>query len=240
MNKYTVIIPNRFEDIIQPLLDSFKTYGEDLTKIVIVADNHGRSYGCGLIKMDGNFIFSRSANAGIDYADPDDIILLNDDVRLLHPRTFDILKEMAYTDPSIGVMVPLVDGGCGNHFMRSNREDLWKDNTSGIHYCRGKRGSDLVTFACAYIKRRLLNQIGLMDENFVGYGFDDIDMCIRAKQAGWKLAVTNKAKVQHGNGGEEFIRGSNWSSSYMRNRIGGARKNMEYLMEKHPLSTRSV
>lgn len=239
MNKYTVIIPNRFEDIIQPLLDSFKTYGEDLTKVVIVADNHGRSYGCGLIKIEGNFVFSRSANAGIDYADPDDIVLLNDDVRLLQPRTFEILKEMAYTDPSIGIMVPLVDGGCGNHFMRLNRVDLWEGNKVGIHYCKGRRG-DLVTFACAYIKRRLLNQIGLMDENFVGYGFDDIDMCIRAKQAGWKLAITNKVKVQHGNGGEEFVRGSNWNSSYFRARTGKSKQNMEYLMAKHPIHTRPI
>jgi len=233
MNKYTVIIPNRFKDVIQPLLRSLNIYEQGLSDIVIVADNHSRNYGYNIVKTNDKFIFSKSANLGINFGLSSDIVLLNDDVRLIQSKTFDTLRNFAYSDPKIGILSPLVYGGCGNVYMRSNREDLWKDNISGLHYCRGLRGPDRVTFTCVYIKRELINDIGLMDENFVGYGFDDADYCIRTIKAGWKLAITNKVIVQHGNGGNRFVRGDNWNLSFMRNRVGGALSNLRYLMSKH-------
>ena len=234
MNSYTVIIPNRFEDIIQPLIKSLRIYEQELSKVIIIADGHDRNYGYKMIKTKGNFIYSKAINLGIKAADPDDVILLNDDVRLTEFDTFKTLQRVTYSKPRIGILSPLVDGGCGNIYMRIAKPELWENKPLGIKYCTGLRGPDRVTFACVYIKRSLLNLIGLMDENFIYYGFDDADFCIRTVQANWKIAITNKTQVQHGEGGSKFIRGKNWNSSYMRNRIGGTVKNLNYLMTKHP------
>lgn len=234
--KFSVVIPNRFEDIIQPLLKSFKQFEPNLSRVVIVADNHSRSYGHDLVKATGQFIFSRSVNLGIKYASPDDIILMNDDVKLLQSNTFETLRSIAYGDPEIGIISPQVDGGCGNPFMRPSHIELWakgrKSIIDGVHYCSGLSG-DKLTFACVYMKRECLDSIGSFDESFVDYGFDDSDVCIRTIKAGWKLAVTNKIVVRHGEGGEKFIRGRNWSSSFARLRGANPRANLKRLYEKH-------
>lgn len=234
MNNYTIIIPNRFYDIIQPLIRSLRIYEQELSKVVIIADGHDCAYGYKMIKTEGDFVYSKAINLGIKAAGLDDVILLNDDVRLTEFDTFKILQKMAYSKPRIGILSPLVDGGCGNVWMKVDRTDLWESNTLGIHFCKGLRGPDRVTFSCVYIKRALINKIGLMDEKFTGYGFDDADFCIRTVQTNWEIAITNRTKIQHGEGGSDFIRGKNWNSSFMRNRIGGTRRNLDYLMTKHP------
>lgn len=234
MNDYTVIIPNRFYDIIQPLIRSLRIYEQGLTKVVIIADGHNYSYGYKMIRPEGNFIYSKSINLGIKVAGLDDVILLNDDVRLTEFDTFNTLQKMIYSKPRIGILSPLVDGGCGNVWMKIDRTDLWESNTSGIHFCKGLRGPDRVTFACVYIKRTLINKIDLMDEKFIGYGFDDADYCIRTILSGWRIAITNQTQVQHGDGGSKFIQGKNWNTSYVRNRIGKTKENLDYLMTKHP------
>ena len=235
---YTVIIPNRFDDVIQPLLTSIKEFESTIPNIVIIADGHDRNYGYDIVKVSGKFNFSRSVNAGINYASPDDIILINDDVRLLQPNTFKTLHDLAYTRPALGILSPMVYGGCGNPYMRPSNTHLWdgsgrgRNIENGIHYCNAKSG-DRITFACVYIKRKLLNKMGLFDENFTGYGFDDADICVRAIKCCWEIGITNKLIVQHGDGGEQHVRGKNWSTSFSRIRSGGSRENLNYFLTKH-------
>lgn len=236
---FSVIIPHKYEDIIQPLLASLREYEPELPHIVIIADNHDRSYGFDIVKMTTPFNFSASVNAGIRHVFPNDIILLNDDITLLSPNTFSIMEQVANSDPLIGILGTLVDGGCGNLFMRASLPNLWEGNKSGIHYCTA-RGGDRVTFACVYIKNRLLSKTGPFDENFSStdsYGLDDADMSIRCVMAGMKLAITNKVTIRHGTGGDKFIRGQNWNTSFRRHRGIRSRKNLNYLMSKYEASS---
>lgn len=55
---------------------------------------------------------------------------------------------------------------------------------------------DWVSFACALIRRAVLEQIGLLDGGFYLY-FDDPDYCRRAGQAGWKVLYWPAAHVVH-------------------------------------------
>lgn len=235
-NSYSVIIPNKFEDVIQPLLRSIKEFEPTPPRIVIVADGHERSYGYDIVKISGKFNFSRSVNAGINYAGLDDIILINDDVRLLCPNTFKHLHDIAYSNIHLGILSPQVDGGCGNSYMKPSNTHLWngkgKNVEDGIHYCNARAG-DRVTFACVYMKRKCLNKVGPFDEGFINYGFDDADICIRTVGCGWKLGITNKLIIQHGEGGEKFVRGKNWSTSFFRTGGPGSRYNLAYLKSKH-------
>jgi len=232
---FTVIIPNRFEDIIQPLLKSIKRFEDPSTHILIVADNHTRSYGHDLLPMTTPFIYGRSANAGIKKSSPADVILLNDDVTLLQPNTFAQMARIANSDPLIGILTPQVDGGCGNLFMRPSHTELWEDHRrsvrNGLHYCCCRSG-DSVTFACVYIKRKVFDNIGLFDENFTAYGFEDTDLCRRASNRGFHVVVTNKLKVRHGAGGEKFVRGKNWNTSFKRIGNCNSKQNLAYLMSK--------
>lgn len=232
---YTVVIPNKFEDVIHPLIESFRKYEKRLARVIIVSDGHDRHYGLENVRIDGPFVYSKSVNLGIKRAGQSDIILLNDDVTLLQDNTFDDMECLAYSDPTIGILSPQVDGGCGNLFMRPSHTELWSDGRrsvkNNLHYCCCRSG-DQVTFACVYIKRKVFNTVGLFDENFTSYGFEDTDMCRRAHSRGFAVVVTNKLVVRHGVGGEKFIRGRNWNTSFMRTGGADSRPNLRYLMSK--------
>lgn len=47
-----------------------------------------------------------------------------------------------------------------------------------------------VTFAAVYIKNKVIRKVGLLDEKFLNGYFDDVDYCLRARKAGFKIVYT--------------------------------------------------
>ena len=47
------------------------------------------------------------------------------------------------------------------------------------------------------VRKRVFDEIGLLDERFFLYGSEDIDFCLRAKQAGFRLKLVADAIVWH-------------------------------------------
>lgn len=107
----------------------------------------------------------RAYNEGIEATTGDYVLLLNDDVRMLDDRWFQML------------MLPFWDH---------------KDNvglTGPIKFSISLNDHEYSAFAfwCTMIKRDVFKKIGLLDEIFSPFGFEDIDFCIRASKAGFKL-----------------------------------------------------
>lgn len=61
------------------------------------------------------------------------------------------------------------------------------------------REVDEVSGACALVRAEVLRQVGLLDERFP-YSFEDVDLCIRARRAGWRTVYDPRAKVVHHGG----------------------------------------
>jgi GT2 family glycosyltransferase len=55
---------------------------------------------------------------------------------------------------------------------------------------------DYVSGACMLIRREVFEKIGLFDESFFMY-FEDVDFCLRATRAGFKLSLETEAVVEH-------------------------------------------
>lgn len=55
---------------------------------------------------------------------------------------------------------------------------------------------DCLTGAFMFIKKDVLDEIGFLDETFFMYG-EDIDLCYRIKEAGWKIVYCGKSKITH-------------------------------------------
>ena len=55
---------------------------------------------------------------------------------------------------------------------------------------------DCLTGAFMFIRKEALDEIGFLDETFFMYG-EDIDLCFRIKQAGWKIVYYGKSKITH-------------------------------------------
>jgi hypothetical protein len=209
---FGVVIPNRYEDIVSPLIESINRFTSDpKPEVVIVADGHRNNYGFRCVPYtDKHFAFSRSANLGIKALGRKDIVLLNDDCRLLEHGFFLRLAGMAHAHPDVGCV--------GNPSQRwHERKKHW--GSDGEAY-QDVTGAQFLCFPCVYIKRRMLDQIGLMNEGIVDYGFDDKDLCDRARAAGWRTTITRSLKIQHGDGSSRLGDGcgQSWSLSFARTR----------------------
>lgn len=220
---YGIIIPNRYQDIIQPLVKSFHEFiPKPWPRIIVIANGHQTDYGLGerIDYPKGRFVFSRAINLGINALEDKDVVLLNDDTVILEQGFFKKLHDLAYKYENVGVLSPLIRGCVGSVAQRwHNRYRSWKvDEEFKIVHLEN------VCFPCVYIKRQLIDQIGLLSEAFTSYGGEDEEFCIRTRMAPfdrnrmWRTAVTSALVVKHGDGSADLQsgRGRSWSVSYAR------------------------
>ena len=55
---------------------------------------------------------------------------------------------------------------------------------------------DCLTGAFMFMRKSALDDVGFLDETFFMYG-EDIDLCFRIKNAGWKIVYYGKSKITH-------------------------------------------
>jgi N-acetylglucosaminyl-diphospho-decaprenol L-rhamnosyltransferase len=66
--------------------------------------------------------------------------------------------------------------------------------------------AEWVCTASGILRRTMLEQIGLLDEGLFTY-FDDVDICLRAKRAGWETWFVPESRVVHLEGASTGITG---------------------------------
>lgn len=72
------------------------------------------------------------------------------------------------------------------------------DFEKGKAFHNGQKGQavDFVSGCCVAIRKCVFEKIGLFDERFFMY-FEDVDFCLRAKKAGFKVIVDDKVEATH-------------------------------------------
>jgi hypothetical protein len=130
-----------------------------------------------------------------------DIILLNDDTIVLT----DIVQEMrnlAYSNDKIGIV--------GGKALSLNGETIINygiylapdGNTNHKHFGQPKDAvsaekQTAVEGSCVYIKREVLEKIGAFDEGY-GMGYrEELDLCLRAQEAGYEVWSCPTAEYIH-------------------------------------------
>jgi hypothetical protein len=146
------------------------------------------------------FVYARNANQGIA-ACTSDVYLVNDDCLFTHPYTLEIMQNILSQHPEVGVLSPHILGDVGEYQQGHFEGTL---TYTEVRLC----------YVGVLLRREMLDKVGLLDENFIGYGGDDVDHCRRIVDAGYKLGVTGKAVVKHGFGDNRR------SSSYNRQEYG--------------------
>ena len=130
------------------------------------------------------FIFARNANIGIRAA-CSDVILLNDDAKLLTSQGFTKLVHHARRRPNVGVCSAGIRGMVGNPMQISfGSDEIWLESRT-------------LAFVCVYISKHAYDRVGPLDERFTGYGFEDNDFCERVLSAGLQLGIWSGCIVDH-------------------------------------------
>lgn len=130
------------------------------------------------------FVFSRNVNLGIREAGTD-VILLNDDARLVTPRGLTLLADAVRGLPDVGICSPGIRGLVANpNQLATGRAEVREEQR-------------MLAFVCVYLPKSAYDAVGPLDERFVGYGFDDNDYCTRVLAAGLRLVIWDGCVVDH-------------------------------------------
>jgi len=165
-----------------------------------------------------NLGFAAACNQGIRHAAGNSILLLNPDTVLLADAV-DKLTGFVQSHPEVGIVGPLVydndDTDSVQHscrrfptyvdalFGRSSflTRAFPHNKLSGSFLMSAADHSktmevDWVSGCCMLVRREVFQTVGLLDEEF-RFGFEDVDLCQRAKRAGWKVFYYPEAKIVH-------------------------------------------
>ena len=203
----------------------FSTVG-DIESEVIVVDNASQDGSADmverefpdarLIRSQENLGFTRGYNLGLRQAKGDFLMIANSDLELL-PGSAAAMIEFLKAHPGVGMVGPKLispDGTIqvnGQRFPTFLREVLgltrlyrnrfirdWHDMKLGPLRKDFTVDADVDTLAgaCMMLPRHVVEQVGLLDELFFMY-YEDVDWCLRVKQAGWKIYYLGEVGVIH-------------------------------------------
>ena len=158
--------------------------------------------------------FAKAANQGLQTAQGKYCLLLNPDC-LVSQDTVGLLTAAMEENPRVGI-------AGGRHVFPDGRlqpsartfPTLWNVFTDQLllnklfphsplfnAYRMGgwkhdtKREVDQLMGSCLMLRRAMLDRIGCMDERFFLY-FEEVDLCRRAKEAGWKIMFFPDPRMQ--------------------------------------------
>jgi len=242
-----IIVSWNVKTLLRECLASIFANQEDLNIEVFVVDNASKDDTCTMVKQEfpqvkliankDNLGFPKANNQAIRKASGKYIFVLNPDTivepnslktmlrfmvnhpkcgalgpRLLNPdrtlqpscKKFPTLKEQLYTTFFLDVLFP----------------NFWKhDETKEVDQPMG---------AAILFRKEALDQVGIFDETvFVFY--DEVDLCYRVKQAGWKIFFTPEAQITH-YGGQSFKQWKGLKESLRGGYI--SRKSRNYFFKK--------
>lgn len=141
--------------------------------------------------------------------------------RLIYPDT----KEKPWTLSVQHAGVARTPEGYPTHVFRGR-----KMNDAAV--CK-RRSINAVTAACMLVRKKAWDQLGGFDERFIGGSFEDVDLCWRAREAGWRIIYEPDAVLfhyEHGSGEEWSEKFSARNCQTLRDKWKGI-KGDEYLFE---------
>ena len=201
---------------------------EGLTDVVVV-DNassdgsveiaHAADPGVRVVETGTNLGFGTAANRGVAACRCDYVLILNPDT-VVEPGTVKALAEALDRDPGLAVVGPRLENLDGSLYPSVRRfPDLpvafghaflgliWHRNPFTRRYRmldwdhdQASADVDWVGGACALFRRDAFDAVGGFDEAYFMY-VEDVDLCWRLGQAGWRVGYEPGARVVHALGG---------------------------------------
>lgn len=156
-----------------------------------------------VVRVDGEFNFSRLINAGAAVAQGEVLVLLNDDIEITGPGWLDALMEPALAPGAgpVGALLRYPDRTvqhCGitlqDGVPAHMHTGLPVERLPAEHACAGPRMA--VTGACLAIRTGLFRALGGM-EPLLRTSYNDVDLCLRALSWGHIPYFTPAADLVH-------------------------------------------
>lgn len=230
--KVSIVIVNyKCEPLLEACVQSVNKLTDGIKYEVVIVDN-GRarpevgsaSSSCRVLRAPTNVGYAVANNLGIRANSAPYVLLLNPDTIMVNNaiRAMATYLDAHATAGIVGCKLLNADGslqlscrsfptywsGLFNRYSLPTR--LAPSNPFSRRYLlsdcdhNSVREVDWVSGACMMVRRRLLEDIGLLDERFFLYS-EDVDLCYRARAAGWKVVYIPTGIVTHYIGGSSAL-----------------------------------
>lgn len=231
-----VILNYNTEELLKNCLRSLTKIPEsELSSEVIVADNGSTDGSVGMIKKEfpkitlvrngANLGFATGNNRAIPFSSGRFVLFLNSDT-LVPPKTLPYMVGFMDRSPKVGISTCLVElpngeididchrgfpnpwsslayfSGLAKLFPKSaffNQYHLGSLDLRTIHEIDACVGAFLL------VRREVGEKVGWWDEEYFFYG-EDLEICFRVKEAGYKVVYNPKVKIIHYKGATSGVR----------------------------------
>lgn len=231
--KVSIVIPNKDQkDTLEKCMTSIQKSSYDNYEVIIVENNSaeaetfsyyekltGQPYEpdkvcrgvlngktVKVVTWKGGFNYSAINNFGVQYAEGEYLVLLNNDIELI---TTDWLEEMTancmrrevgitgaklfYADGTVqhaGIVVG-IGGIAANMFT-----GLKKDRDGYLHKASLQMNYSAVTAACLMVKTAVYKEVGGLTEE-LAVAFNDVDFCLKVRRAGYLVVYNPAVRAYH-------------------------------------------
>ena len=215
----SIIIPTRDRaDLLRVCLDSIFQRSSYSNLEVIIVDNASTEAATTqlfsqlpkdrvrILRDERPFNFSALNNSGVSLAQGEFVCLMNNDIEIITPDWLEEMLSFAQR-PDIGCVgarlwypsgflqhggvITGIGGVAGHAHLNLRRGDRG-------YFCRAVLHQSLsaVTAACLVVRRSIFQQVGGLDEA-LAVAFNDVDFCLRVRQAGFRNVWTPYAEMIH-------------------------------------------
>ena len=154
--------------------------------------------GAVVIRNAENRGYAPAVNQGLQAATGENILLLNNDC-VVTTGWLEGLLESLHDDPTNGMVGPVSNNVSGEQQIPVPYRDL--TSMDGFAWDRRHQRhltvTDRLVGFCLLFRRQVLDDIGLLDEQFEIGCFEDDDFCRRAAAAGYRLLIAQHVFVHH-------------------------------------------
>jgi len=215
--KISVIIPVRDRvDLLARCLESLTSKTSYAPYEIVVVDNDSQSeearayfshFKHRLLRYRGPFNYSAVNNFAVEQTDSPWLLFLNNDTEVIdgdwlttmaehvqRPEVGAVGPRLLYPDDTVqhaGIVVGV--GGIAEHAFRGSPAEA-----PGV--CRQlqvTRNYSSVTGACLLTRRDVFDEVGGFDEERLPVTFNDVDLCLKMRRAGYLIVYTPFAKLYH-------------------------------------------
>ncbi len=205
-----IIISYNKADLTKKCLEEvFKNTKDDFEVIVIdnastdeAIDYLFREKRITLLQNNKNLGFSKANNQGAQKAKGEILVFLNNDTEV-QPGWLEPIINIYKTEKNVGAVGVklLFPDGLIQHAGVTISEDhiprhLYYREKADDLKVNQEREFQAVTAACIAIPKRVFHEVGGFDEEYVN-GLEDVDLCLRIKQEGYRIIYTPKSVVIH-------------------------------------------
>jgi len=173
-------------------------------------EDFANQHDCSLLHNEIARGYTLAANQGMQASKGDFVVLLNSDT-IVTAHWLDRLTACALSEDRIGIVGPLSNTASWQSIPKISEDGDWATNPLPTNMTVDEMGAlvaagsahlypemKLLNGFCLFIRRAVLDQIGYFDDETFGPGYgEEDDFCLRARAAGWKLALADNTYIYH-------------------------------------------